>query len=802
VNRSDDDSTFGFVLDRFQRDACAVIDEGRSVIVAAPTGSGKTVVALHAVERALARGRRAFYTAPVKALSNQKFLELRERLGPGRVGILTGDVSIRADADVVVMTTEVLRNMIYAQSPQLHDLDVVVLDEVHFLQDAYRGPVWEEVIIHLPARIPLVCLSATVSNAGELADWISGVRGAATAIVETRRPVDLETSYLLHDRTGDALVSFPVLVNGHPNPQGRRWEETRRSAGGQRRRVSTPGRVEVVEHLRDRGLLPSLYFIFSRQQCDEAARSVFTAGLRFDSGDDRLRTREIVERRLSGVDSADLDSLDAAAFVERLESGIASHHAGLVPAFKEMVEECFAAGLVKVVFATETLAVGVNMPARSVVIEKLTKFTGERHERVSPSSFTQLTGRAGRRGLDVHGDALVLWSPFVRFDEVAALAASRSFRLVSAFRPTYNMAANLVATHDAETARRLLDLSFAQYQEDLKTARRHRPVDAVLASLEVLRPGDVVDIGPILGSAGEHRAVVLTCAHRSEGLRVGVVDTEGTTHRLVAADVRQPLVTLGAMELPHPFAPHRRDFTTEVVRMLRRAQLHPRRNRKTGPAEVPVVEGPPRRLGPTVADRFDVLLALLEERGHVRNWRLTDTGKVLRRIFHESDLLVAEAVVAGLLDDTRPEVAAGLVSVFVYEHRSPEPAPPAWFPDRGVEQRFRSIADLSNVIRAAEAMADIAPHRPPDASFFAVAHAWAAGEDLATILEDEEVSGGDFVRTMRQLIDLLQQLALAAPRADSRGVFAEAARRLRRGIVAVTDLVVDEHLPGGGVGET
>ena len=475
---------YDFPLDRFQIQAIDALDDGENVVVAAPTGSGKTVVAEYAIGAALSSGRRAFYTAPIKALSNQKYRDLIDIHGEDRVGLLTGDNSINGDAPVVVMTTEVLRNMIYAQR-DLSDLDVVVLDEVHFLQDTYRGPVWEEVIIHLPAHVRLVCLSATVSNADELAEWIETVRGATGVVLEERRPVQLDNFYYVGDITNDRLRLLPTIVDGRPNPdalrldasavrfrRGRRDDRAPRGSG--QRKLTTPGRVETVEELAERGLLPAIYFIFSRAQCEEAARACVAAGLRLTDDEERSRINEIASGRLDGLSAADLEVLGYTAFIGQLVAGFAPHHAGMVPPFKEVVEACFNEGLVKVVFATETLAVGVNMPARSVVIEKLTKFTGDRHETLSAGQYTQLTGRAGRRGIDEHGAAVVLWSPFVTFEQVAELALSKSFHLRSAFRPTFNMAANLVRTYDATTARQLLTLSFAQFQADRDVVRLER----------------------------------------------------------------------------------------------------------------------------------------------------------------------------------------------------------------------------------------------------------------------------------------------------------------------------------------
>ncbi|MGH9135823.1 MAG: DEAD/DEAH box helicase, partial [Acidimicrobiales bacterium] len=494
-----------FPLDPFQLAALDALDADRSVLVAAPTGSGKTVVAEYAIDRALAQKGKAFYTTPIKALSNQKYGDLLRRLGAARVGLLTGDNAINGDAPVIVMTTEVLRNMIYGSSHALRDLRYVVLDEVHYLQDQYRGPVWEEVIIHAPPQVRLVCLSATVSNADELADWVTTVRGPTDAVVETRRPVELDNLYLVGDKSSPVLHLLPTLVDGRPNPEAGRLDaeslRSPRSGGRPRRRFYTPSRVDVVDRLAEEDLLPAIHFIFSRAACDDAVTACLDAGVRLTAPDERERIRAIAEDYVESLSDADLAVLRYGHWLSGLEAGVAAHHAGMVPPFKEAVETCFAQGLVKVVFATETLALGINMPARTVVIEKLTKFTGERHEFLTPADYTQLTGRAGRRGIDARGHAVVLWSPFVPFEQVASLAASRSFRLASAFRPTYNMAANLVQRYEAAEAHHLLNLSFAQYQTDRSVVALETRLEKRQTDLEAARQAAICDRGDIVAYA-------------------------------------------------------------------------------------------------------------------------------------------------------------------------------------------------------------------------------------------------------------------------------------------------------------
>ncbi|MGZ4729714.1 MAG: DEAD/DEAH box helicase, partial [Acidimicrobiales bacterium] len=876
----------GFELDRFQIDAMAAIDRGESVLVAAPTGAGKTVVAEHAVARAVASGGKAFYTTPIKALSNQKFHDLVERHGSDAVGLLTGDNAINGDASIVVMTTEVLRNMIYSRSGALDGLRCVVLDEVHYLQDAYRGPVWEEVMVHLPPEVRLVCLSATVSNAAELAEWISTVRGPTTTVLETERPIELANLYMVGERGGERAVLIPTLVDGRPNPEGDRFDAVARhpGRGRPRRQWYTPRRLEVIDALRERELLPVIYFIFSRAACDDAVRACLDAGLRLTEPEERRRIRDIVEDHVAALSDDDLAVLGYDRFMAGLEAGLASHHAGMVPPFKEAVEACFVAGLVRVVFATETLALGINMPARTVVIEKLTKFTGERHEFLTPGQYTQLTGRAGRRGIDTQGFAVVLWSPFTSFGEVAGLAPSRSFTLSSAFRPTYNMAANLVRRYAADQAHHLLNLSFAQFQADqavvrmeTRLARREsalvearaeaqcdrgdidayralvaaterapdddgptgsrQPRSQVELAMSRLRPGDVIQQP---GRNDDSHYVVLTVARRKGGtVRLRVLTKRGRVVSLASSDFADRPEVVGKVALPVPYAPDDRGFQQEVAEELRglpaprrgarSARVDPddpdaprsrRARRASADADLaqllahPVDDCPDRdrhlraarqaeRIGREVADlkrqirgrteslarRFDQILQLLEAWGYLEGWALTARGQRLVRIFHESDLLVAEAIESGLLDGLEPAALAGLVSCFTYEHRSSAPAAAPWFPSANVEHRFVQMTQLAAELAADEEASGLPLTRPPDPGFLALAHAWVAGQPLDEILEDEELSGGDFVRNAKLLIDLLRQVAEAASDGATARSARQAADLMFRGVVSASSVV-------------
>jgi ATP-dependent RNA helicase HelY len=502
---------YPFALDDYQREACGHVEAGSGVLVAAPTGAGKTIVGEFAVFLALRTGRKCFYTTPIKALSNQKFADLVRRHGASNVGLLTGDTSVNSEAPIVVMTTEVLRNMIYARSATLSNLGYVVLDEVHYLADRFRGAVWEEVIIGLAEAIQLVALSATVSNAEEFGEWLSEVRGEMAVVVSERRPVPLYQHILVRHRLYDLFAELAPTARelpgeGRPDvnptliriareesrlvrddarrPRGRSGRGKRTvsygsgayggaasrsgyaGAGRGRSSLRAPSRPELVELLDDEALLPAIVFIFSRVGCDAAVRQLLESGVRLTTTAEQQQIVAILERHVVGLSDGDLRALDYDIFAEALSRGVAAHHAGMLPTFKECVEEAFVRGLIKVVFATETLALGINMPARSVVLEKLVKFDGETHADVTPGEYTQLTGRAGRRGIDVEGHAVVLWQPGLDPRAVAGLASRRTYPLRSSFAPTYNMAVNLVASVGRERARTLLEQSFAQFQSD------------------------------------------------------------------------------------------------------------------------------------------------------------------------------------------------------------------------------------------------------------------------------------------------------------------------------------------------
>jgi len=636
---------YPFPLDDFQIAAIDAVDAGRSVLVAAPTGSGKTVVAEYAIERALDRGGKAFYTTPLKALSNQKFGDLGSRHGAGRVGLLTGDNAINSEAPIVVMTTEVLRNMLYERSGTLEGLVTVIMDEVHYLQDPYRGAVWEEVLIHLALSASVVCLSATISNAEEFGDWIQTLRGETTVVIEERRPVPLEHHYLvgrrlhpMHIEQEGILLPNPYVVS--LDQQELRVKDYRRAGSGStqtqrthrpregHRGVYVPRREEVVEVLAQADMLPAIYFVFSRAGCDRSVQWLRESGLRLTTRSEADRIRERAESRAAWIDEEDLVTLGFYEFLDGLTAGVAAHHAGMLPVFKETVEELFEAGLVKVVFATETLSLGINMPARTVVIEDLWKFQGERHEILTPGEYTQLTGRAGRRGIDALGHAVVVYQRQVPFERVAGLAATRTYDLSSSFRPSYNMAVNLVRNYTPEQAHQLLNSSFAQFLADrgvvalerqrahdrealegyrsnlvchlgdfdaywamLREAKRLRDedrrgrerdrADAVREAVSRLRPGEVIHV-PRARRRG--LAVVLS----SRDGKPTVLSEDRSFFRLSSKDFDDPPSVLTRIALPRSGSSRSARFRRDVASRL--VSLHVKRPREARHPADPQIE--------------------------------------------------------------------------------------------------------------------------------------------------------------------------------------------------------------------
>jgi ATP-dependent RNA helicase HelY len=777
-----------FDLDPFQQTACAVLEEGRSVLVAAPTGAGKTIVAEFAVFLAMFDPRaKIFYTAPMKALSNQKYNELVAQYGANEVGLLTGDTNINATARIVVMTTEVLRNMLYADSALLTDLRYVVMDEVHYLADRFRGAVWEEVIIHLPLPVRLISLSATVSNAEEFGDWLQAVRGDTDVIVSETRPVPLEQHVLVRSKLVDLFDSSgqasthrvnPELVQlakagGHLPHRGRqqhprRWEKRPGSDG-------RADRAEIASLLNQRNLLPAIFFIFSRAGCDGAVRQLLRSGLRLTETWEREEIREIVEERCRTLRDDDLAVLGYWEWLDGLQRGVAAHHAGLLPAFKEVVEELFQRKLLKVVFATETLALGINMPARTVVLEKLEKFNGEARVPITPGEYTQLTGRAGRRGIDTEGHAVIQWTGGLDPQAVASLASRRTYPLNSSFRPTYNMAVNLIEQFGRRRTREILESSFAQFQADRAVVDLARTVRKQQESLE----GYAASMQCHLGDFGEYAALRRELSDlERERARSG--EPRGRAER----DQRQrQLEGVRRRMRKHPChgCADREAHARWAERWWRLKRDSDKVSRQ--------IRG---RTG-AVAQVFDRVTEVLGELGYLAKDEhggtvLTADGRALRRIYGERDLLVAECLRRGHWDDLDAPALAAMACAIVFQARRDDGQAPEYDLPRGpfrvalerTQELWAVLDDLEREHRL--------PGSEPLATTLSLAmHKWANGAALDVVLRDSDLAAGDFVRWCKQTIDLLDQISLVADGSVGRTARA-ALDRVRRGIVAYSSV--------------
>lgn len=685
----------GFGLDRFQIDALNSVDAGVNVLVSAPTGAGKTIIANYAIGRTLESGLRSFYTTPLKALSNQKYGELSAIFGEDRVGLLTGDASLNRNADIVVMTTEVLRNMLLADVGQLRTLGLVIMDEVHYLQDPFRGGVWEEVLILTPPAVRFVALSATIGNAGFVGRWLEEVRGETEVVIETNRPITLH-QHVAVVRRGQMLPEVVDLLDDERLSEAARkidntMKATRRFRPGPKWHgpkssappspFRPPKRSELLLALERDNLLPVIVFIFSRAACDDAVRQCRRDGLLFTTPEQRAVIEQICSDRLVDFSDEDLAALDFAEFLDCLRRGLAAHHAGMVPAFREIVEQCFHQNLLSAVFATETLALGVNMPARSVALERFAKYSDAGKRVLTSGEYAQMTGRAGRRGLDEEGHAIVCFAPEIALHDIGRVAIAHPSELHSSFRPTYNFTANLMNHFEQETAIEVVQRSYAQFET------RHRP----------------------------------------SGSKRSLADMMQSRHRV------------------------------------------------------------------------------LEELGYADGWKLTPDGHLLRSLYHECDLLIAESLQMGVFDELEPAQLAGLLSSFVFEAKrsarsQKSPAAPLKRPknlhDRLGPERRLSLADrmqetmtISARIREVEARHKVPHAKEPDGKFMPVIAAWARGASLSTVLDlaDVEVgttSPGDFVRNAKQVADLCEQLGRLATLGSVADAANEARDAVLRSVVA------------------
>ena len=779
-----------YPLDDFQERACHELAAGKGVLVAAPTGAGKTVIGEFAIHLAIANDLKVFYTTPIKALSNQKYAELVKRYGAERVGLLTGDTNQNSDAQIVVMTTEVLRNMIYANSDALISLGYVVMDEVHYLADRFRGAVWEEVILHLPRDVKIVSLSATVSNAEEFGAWLDEVRGDTAIVVSEIRPVPLVQHVLFgdellplfegegkHQRVNSELVHKHQTKLRQPINKPVRG----RNAGGyggrpSLARIEKLGKPEIIDILDEADLLPAIFFIFSRAGCESAVRACTSGGIRLTTTEEKQQIRRIVEEKTYSIADEDLNTLGYFEWLAALERGVAAHHAGMLPAFKEVVEELFLRKLVKVVFATETLALGINMPARTVVLERLDKFNGEGRVQITPGEYTQLTGRAGRRGIDTIGHSVIQWVGNLEPQTVAGLASKRTYPLISPFKPTYNMSVNLIEAFGRNRAREVLETSFAQFQADRSVVGLAKGIREKQVSLD----GYANAMKCHLGDFTEYAAM------RREISDIERVLANGRVRAERGKDIRQSKGRAAQeqriAQLKHKLKQHACHSCTDREAHARWGERWHKLERELQ-TTLNQIEGRTNQ----VAKTFDRICDLLQTIGYVTvdddgDYSVLEPGRKLARIYGERDLLIAEAIREGLWNELDAPGLAAMAAVLVYEARRDEDFEPR-LPKQGFVDVLNNTIDLWHDLDHLAKQNRLPTSSPLDPGIAFAIHRWTTGARLDTVLDLSGLLAGDFIRWCKQIIDVLEQLTQVAD-----GKLSETARdavdKVKRGIVA------------------
>lgn len=778
-----------FPMDDFQVQACRSLAQGKGVLVAAPTGAGKTIVGEFAIHLAIEQDLKVFYTTPIKALSNQKYAEMVKRYGPERVGLLTGDTNQNSDAQIVVMTTEVLRNMIYANSNSLISLGFVVMDEVHYLADRFRGAVWEEVILHLPKDVKIVSLSATVSNAEEFGAWLDEVRGDTEIIVSEIRPVPLNQHVLFKDELlplfeeqGKNQVVNSELTQKHQRKLGQPSHRSVNSKGkryGGRpelARIERLSKPEIIDILEDEDMLPAIFFIFSRAGCDAAVKACQHQSIRLTTTEEKQEIRRIVEEKTHSIADEDLATLGYFDWLAGLERGVAAHHAGMLPAFKEVVEELFLRKLVKVVFATETLALGINMPARTVVLERLDKFNGEGRVQITPGEYTQLTGRAGRRGIDTQGHSVIQWGAQLDPNDVAGLASKRTYPLISPFRPTYNMAVNLIEAFGRERAREVLETSFAQFQADRSVVGLARGIREKQVSLDGYAKAMECHQGDFSSYAEIRREI----SDLERALSAGRIRAER------GKDIRQ---SKGRHAQEQRLLQLKKDMKMHPCHSCNEREAHARwgerwfKLSRELDAVFSQIEGRTNQ----VAKTFDRICDLLEDLNYIRNidgdYEVLDGGRALARIYGERDLLVAECLRDGLWNQLDAPSLAAMAAALVYESRRDDENFEPRMPKGNFREVFEATEDIWHNLEELARRHKLRQTAPIDMSLAQPIYRWASGAKLDTVLDSADLLAGDFIRWAKQIIDLLDQIA-QSDNPEIADTARNAVDKVKRGIVA------------------
>lgn len=732
-------SEFPFELDDFQKEACEIIDNGESVVVCAPTGAGKTVIAQHAINNALKQGCRIFYTTPLKALSNQKFYDFCEQYGADKVGLLTGDTSINRGAQIVIMTTEVFRNMLYgtnfgAVADNLKDVRYVVLDEVHYMNDEQRGTVWEESIIYCPTNIQIIALSATVANCDELTNWINTVHSKTKLVNTDFRPVPLRFFYF---DSSQPYKLLPLLtpdgkLNNKIKPEKPQW------ARGKDKRKKTYVK-QIIQNLADNDMLPAIYFTFSRKKCDEQMEKC--SGLGLNTRKEQEEIKAFIEEFI-----AENPHLYGNKHIEYLIQGVASHHAGLLPAWKNLVEKLFQKGLIKVVFATETLAAGINMPARSTVISSTSKRTDSGHRMLTANEFLQMSGRAGRRGMDEVGYVTVVGTPFQTPEEVAELVLSDSNPLESKFSPSYSMVLNLLQRFNLEESKELILKSFGYYSSDY----RLKPIlfqleqyDKEIEERSFICPNKLSDDKML----DYDKLRFLYVQNRQTYKKI--VKQEKSKHRPLSPEV----VEFGKRnkEELHKL----QTFACDTCKLYKKHSKNLEVLKRIDSKKKKLLKEIEKQKD-IYWNKFIAHRAVLKEYGYIQNDYPTEKGKTTSQIRSENELYLAEIIFSGVLENLTPSQLAGVICALTTEELRIEiPYIPFSEP---VRKTLNQIRNIKRKLEKVQSKYDIEAPLYINPYFSSLIELWVEGAEWETVSEQIEIGEGDIVRAFKRVVDVLRQL--------------------------------------------
>ncbi len=732
-------SEFPFKLDDFQKEACEIIDNGESVVVCAPTGAGKTVIAQHAINKALKQGCRIFYTTPLKALSNQKFYDFCEQYGADKVGLLTGDTSINRGAQIVIMTTEVFRNMLYgtnfgAVADNLKDVRYVVLDEVHYMNDEQRGTVWEESIIYCPTNIQIIALSATVANCDELTNWINTVHSKTKLVNTDFRPVPLRFFYF---DSSQPYKLLPLLtpdgkLNNKIKPEKPQW------ARGKDKRKKTYVK-QIIQNLADNDMLPAIYFTFSRKKCDEQMEKC--SGLGLNTRKEQEEIKAFIEEFI-----AENPHLYGNKHIEYLIQGVASHHAGLLPAWKNLVEKLFQKGLIKVVFATETLAAGINMPARSTVISSTSKRTDSGHRMLTANEFLQMSGRAGRRGMDEVGYVTVVGTPFQTPEEVAELVLSDSNPLESKFSPSYSMVLNLLQRFNLEESKELILKSFGYYSSDY----RLKPIlfqleqyDKEIEERSFICPNKLSDDKML-----EYDKLRFLYVQNRQTYKK-IVKQEKSKHRPLSPEV----VEFGKRnkEELHKL----QTFACDACKLYKKHSKNLEVLKRIDSKKKKLLKEIEKQKD-IYWNKFIAHRAVLKEYGYIQNDYPTEKGKTTSQIRSENELYLAEIIFSGVLENLTPSQLAGVICALTTEELRIEiPYIPFSEP---VRKTLNQIRNIKRKLEKVQSKYDIEAPLYINPYFSSLIELWVEGAEWETVSEQIEIGEGDIVRAFKRVVDVLRQL--------------------------------------------